>query len=406
MDARKDRDEGFSLLEAVVAMVIFGIIAASTAAVLVRTVGGASDNRARIAAANVAAQTMDAVRQSAQNAIGYTDLKSATLPSVTVQGREFSIFQSVTPVTGNNSGSPCTTGGITDQQYKKVTVEVRWANNGSVQPVRSDTIVQNPGVSADPAKGALGVLVNGPNTPQAMVPITLSNGATALTDAAGCAYFDGLTPGPFTATASAVGYVDDNGGATTSKPATVQAATATTIYLAYAPAATPTLTFTTVLAGGAADASYQWPSGSTPYVLKASAKDRSGTTTVSTVTPTPGLYPFTAGYTAWMGTATCGAPAQPVNFPSLEGTTSSVTIPVAGLSVTNSRSKPLTVTLKATSCADVTVTVAAGATAKVALPFGTWSASAPGGLLGLGTLTSVPGSASLTQSTPTGTVVL
>jgi prepilin-type N-terminal cleavage/methylation domain-containing protein len=406
MDARKDRDEGFTLLEAVVAMVIFGIVAASTAAVLVRTVGGASDNRARIAAANVAAQTMDAIRQNAQTATGYTALQTATLTDVTVQNRTFQIFQSVAPVTGTNSGSPCTTGGITDQKFKRVSVEVRWANSGSVQPVRSDTIIQNPGVSADATKGALGVLVNGADGgPEPMVPVYLQNGTTALTDAAGCAYFDGLAPGTFTATANAQGYVDDSGNTTSSKTASVQKATATTVYLAYAPAATPTLNFTTVLADGTADASYAWP-GNYSYVLKTSSKDRSGTSSSSSVTPSPGLYPFSSGYTSWMGGTTCGVTSQPINFATLEGQSSTVTVPTAGVTVTNSRSKQLVVTLKSTGCADISVTLPAGGSTKLSVPFGTWSATAPGGLLGLGTITATPMSVTLTQSAPTATVVL
>lgn len=399
------QDEGFTLLEAVVAMVIFGIIATSTAAVLVRTVGGANDNRARIAAANIASQTMDALRAGAKTATGYSALASATLPNVTVQNRTYQVFQSVTPVTGTNSGSPCVTGGITDQRFKRVSVEVRWANSGAVQPVRSDTIVQNPGVSADATKGALGVLVNGPAAPEAMVPVTLNNGTTALTDNAGCAYFDGLTPGTYTATANSTNWVDDNGNPTSQKSATVQAATAVTVYLAYAPAATPTLNFQTVLADGTVDPSYSWP-GASAYVLQTSSKNRSGTASNASVTPSPGLYPFTSGYNAWLGTATCGAPPAPVNFATAEGQSSTVTVPTAGLALTNSRSKPLTVTLAATGCASVTVNVPAGATTKVILPFGTWSASAPGGLLGLATVVGTPLSVSLTQTNPTGSTTL
>ncbi|MFD0481110.1 type II secretion system protein J [Kineococcus sp. GCM10028916] len=408
MDEQKDRDEGFSLLETVVAMVIFGIIAASTAAVLVRTVGGASDNRARIAAANVAAAAMDATRDATQNATGYTALATSDLDDQTVQDRVFHVYRSVTPVTGNNAGSACTSGGITNQKYKKVTIQVTWDDRpATIKPVVSDSLIQNPGVSSDPTKGAIGVIVTGPaGNAEAQVPVQLSTGQTVLTDASGCAYFDGLAPAQYGITASSTGFVSLAGQATATSSAGVQQATATTVQLSYARAATVGLSYATVLADGTVDTSYQWP-GSWAYTLTSGSSSRSGTATTSSVTPIPGLYPFTAGYTSYLGTAACGnAPVNPFNFASLEGDASTVTIPTGGLTIRNTTSSAVTVTLanasNSTCPAPAPVSVPAGGQAKIAVPFGNWKATRPG-LLGL-SIASSPSSVTLTQAAPTATL--
>jgi prepilin-type N-terminal cleavage/methylation domain-containing protein len=374
------RDEGFTLLEAVVAMIIFGIIASSTAAVLVRAVGGSSDNRARTAAANVAAQAMDTIRANAESADGYTGLATQQLDDVTVQGRTYSVYSSVSVVTGTNSGSPCTSGGLTDELYKRVGVTVTWANAGSVKPVRSDTIIQNPGVAADPDKGALGVLVSGPSGPEARVPVRLDNGASAITDDGGCAYFSGLAPANYTATASALNFVDEDGNLTESQTAGVQKASATVVNLAYAAASTPTITYSTVLANGTTDPSYLWP-GSTAYTLKNDSRDRSGTVTTNTTTPS--LYPYASGYNSWLGSCTTEAPASIPNFATPEGSSPAVTISVGGLAVRNTQRSTLTVVLQHPDACGTsfTTTLAPNETKKLALPFGSWTASSYNGVV-------------------------
>jgi len=393
------RDAGFTLLEAVIAMVIFGLVASSTAAVLVRAVGGSSDNRARAAAANVAAQTMDGLRQSAQTGQGYTDLTTRQLADVVVQGRRYSVSTSVSVVLKAGAGSPCTSGGLSDEVYKKVGVMVTWPAAGSVKPVRSDTIVQYPGVATDPTKGALGVVVSGPSGAEARVSVILSSGATQLTDDSGCAYFSGLTGGTYTATANAPGHVDQSGAATASQSAGVQAASATVLNLAYATATTPRITFATVGADGAVDPSYAW-FGTSAYTLTNTAADRSGTATTSTVSPT--LYPFSSGYDVWLGGCAGEAPASRVNFATLPGASPQVTVPVGGLTLTNTGAASVDVVLRhtdSTSCPTTyTGTLPTGVTFRAALPFGQWTATSAAGPV------ASPASVTLTGSAPTATV--
>jgi prepilin-type N-terminal cleavage/methylation domain-containing protein len=416
VDERQQKDAGFSLLEAVVAMVIFGIVAASTAAVLVRGVGASSDNRARAAAASVAAQTLDQLRLAAKKNDGYLGLKTQPLDPVTVQGRVYSVFSSVTVATGTNTGSPCTSGGLSNEVYRKIAVTVSWANSGSVQPVRTDTIVQNPGVASDPAKGALGVIVSGPNGPRARVLVSLNNGSTALTDEAGCAYFSGLAaPATYVATASATGYVNENGGATAAQQAGVQRATATVVNLAYAPASQPDISFKTTLADGSSDPAYLWPgTAGNPlaYTLRNDAKDRSGATTTSLVSPAPMLYPYNSGYNVWLGGCATEAPLSVTNFATFEGTTPTVTVPVGGISVQNTTNRTLNVALKHTDACTtlIPLQIVPGGVAKIALPYGSWTAVAYSGLVtgvltGSGiTATATPSPVVLTTAAPIAAV--
>jgi len=399
-ERRQDDDAGFTLLEVVVAMVIFGIVASSTAVVLVRAVGGSSDNRARAAAANVAAQTMDALRQNAQTGQGYTDLTTRQLADVVVQGRTYSVSTSVSVVLKAGGGSPCTSGGLSDEVYKKVGVMVTWPAAGSVKPVRSDTIVQNPGVATDLTKGALGVVVAGPGgLPEARVPVTLSSGDAKLTDDSGCAYFSGLAGGTYTATASAPGHVDQSGAATASQSAGVQAASATVVNLPYATATTPRITFATVGADGNADPSYTW-FGTSAYTLKNTAADRSGSTATNTVSPT--LYPFASGYDVWLGPCAGEAPASRVNFATLPGTSPQVAVPVGGLAISNTSAASVDVVVRhtdSTSCpTSYTGTLPAGVTFRAALPFGQWTVTSAGGAV------ASPAAVTLTSGAPTAAV--
>jgi len=401
MKQREPDDLGFTLLEVVVAMVIFGIVASSTAVVLVRSVGGSSDNRARAAAANIAAQSMDSLRQGAASAQGYTDLVSRQLPPVTLQGRTYSVFSSVSAVTKAGTGSPCTAGGLTDEIYKKVGVTVSWPAAGPVQPVRSDTIIQNPGVAADPTTGALGVVVTGPDGPEARVPVNLSSGRTALTDDSGCAYFSGLATGNYTATASQPGYVDQAGNATAFQTVGVQPANAKVLTLAYAPASTPQTTFATVRTDGTVDSSYAW-FGTSGYTLRNDSVDRSGSTATRTATPAPGLYPFASGYDVWLGACASEAPSRRVNFPTKPGTSPQVTVPVGGLTITNNGTASVDVVLRHVDAAACTTTYTGTVPPRfsysASLPFGEWSATTSSGAAGS------PSTITLTDAAPTSVV--
>jgi len=399
MDERPSADAGFTLLEVVVALVLFGIVASATAAVLVRGVAGSSDNRARAAAANIAAQTMDALRQGGATGQGYTNLVTRPLDDVSVQGRTYSVFASVTPVRKASTASPCVAGGLTDEIYKKVGVTVTWPAAGSVQPVRSDTIVQNPGVAADLTKGAVGVVVAGPAAqPQPRVPVTLSSGATQVTDDSGCAYFSGLPAGNYTATASSPGYVDPNGGPAATQTVGVVAASATVVNLVYARAATPRITYRTAGPNGTFDPSYVFY-GTPGYTLNSGSLSFPGTTSTGVVTPV--LYPADSGYETWLGGCASEAPTSRLSFATLPGASPQVTVPAGGLTLRNTGAASVSIVLQHTdpSCTtSYTGTLPPGVTYRVTVPFGQWTVTSPGGAVGS------PGAVTLTDNAPTSMV--
>ncbi|WP_167581633.1 prepilin-type N-terminal cleavage/methylation domain-containing protein [Kineococcus rubinsiae] len=401
MRERAGDDEGFTLLEVVIALVLFGIVASATAAVLVRGVAGSSDNRARAAAANIAAQTMDTLRQSGATGQGYTGLATRQLGDVVVQGRTYSVFASVTAVRKANAGSPCAAGGLSDEIFKKVGVTVTWPASGSVQPVRSDTIVQNPGVAADLTKGAVGVVVAGPAAqPQPRVPVTLSSGATQVTDDSGCAYFSGLPAGNYTATATAPGYVNPSGGQSATQTAGVVAASATVVNLTYAKAATPRITFGTAGPNGTLDPAYVFY-GTPGFTLNSGTSSFPGTTSTGVVTPV--LYPAASGYETWLGGCVSEAPTSRVSFTTLPGASPQVTVPAGGLTLRNTGAASVSILLQHTdsSCAtSYTGTLPPGATYRVTVPFGQWAVTSPGGAV------VSPAAVSLTDGAPTGTVTV
>lgn len=203
--AGRGDDGGFSLIEVVVAMLIFGIFAAAVAGILLRTTDLSRTNTRRGAATNLALQQIEVAR-----ATSVTDIPDGrTTRTATVGGTTYTVTQVAKYVSSGAETSACKTAG--DLAYKLVTVTVSWPNMGSVKPVRSDTL-KAVGIGndvSDASKGSLTVAVTGAGaSDQDGITVTLAPGGRSLTTADdGCVVFTGLAPGAYTASVSQAGYV-------------------------------------------------------------------------------------------------------------------------------------------------------------------------------------------------------
>jgi prepilin-type N-terminal cleavage/methylation domain-containing protein len=210
-----EREAGLSLIEVLVAMMIFAVISVGVAFSIVNTLVMTRESRAREVASNLAAQEIDLDR-SINDVFSLGDKTWDT----TVNGAIFHMARSTGWVSSTGSTLACGTGGGT-LQYKQINISVTWAGqSAATSPVRADTLIAPNSRINDPTLGTIIVSVksaSGAGTPGVTVSVTPSavpNGATALTttppvtDADGCSFALKVTPGNYDVTLSSTNYVD------------------------------------------------------------------------------------------------------------------------------------------------------------------------------------------------------
>lgn len=380
---RPHGDDGISLIETVVAMLVFVVFATSAAAFLINTLKVDKTNTQRVTAANLAASQIELVRAS--TALSLTDGTTTVTPTA-LNGTTYTVTQTVRFV-ANASGDAVCAGTSGTLAYKLVTVSVSWPGMGKVAPVRADTL-RALGLGTDQndtrkGTGAIGLTdAAGAAVPGATV--ALSNGSSYVTGSDGCAVFPNLTTGSYTYTVTATGYVGRQGEAVLTGSFSVTAATVTRLALNYAPKGAVAVTLT-------APSGYTWPA-TLPVTLDSSLLTPTTTrlfpdcSTVSTspqscVTGTPrtasALYP--GAYTGWAGTCADAKPASPPSAAVTAGGTASLTAALGALQVTLTTGTTATVyawhRASAGSCTTGVLwpmVLVTNTSRKLALPPGTW----------------------------------
>ncbi|MWB99589.1 prepilin-type N-terminal cleavage/methylation domain-containing protein [Agromyces seonyuensis] len=220
---------GFSLVEVLVAMLVFAIVAISVAYSLTLTAGYSRDNRAREQATAIALADIDLVRS-----VGDPFAVSASDPPPVVPaglGETFTITRTTAWVTSSGADVSCSAGGTT-LQYKRVNVSVSWTNmaRGSV-PATADTIIAPNVHINDPSKGTIFVSVqdvDGVGVAGITPSISPAPGvAIAPTDADGCTFILGVAPRSYTVSLTRSGWVDQNQNPTSSLTSSVTAGNST-----------------------------------------------------------------------------------------------------------------------------------------------------------------------------------
>lgn len=198
MRAGPTDDDGFSLVETVVAMMVFAVVAVIAASMLVSTMSVTESSSQRVIAANLAAKYVEEAR--GMRALDIPD-GGTTYAPVEVQGTKYTAQRTANYVASGSPTSICAGGG-SELVYKLVTVTVTWPNMGSVKPVRSDTLkalgLGADGINKTRGMAAIGLL-RADGTPPAGVTVTLTPApvvgpATRQTGVDGCALFTDLDP--------------------------------------------------------------------------------------------------------------------------------------------------------------------------------------------------------------------
>lgn len=187
-------DDGVSLIEVIVAMSVFALIAASASLALIQVHSGIRDNERRVQAAGIAQSQIEAAR--AQAATGLTD--GTVQYSKTVAGIDYTIRQETNYVATGQDQNQCkaTTSTLA---YKSVDITVTWDGMGAVKPVKSGTaIALKPGEfeSQSQTGGFVLRVLNSSGVGIAGVQVTATEGQKRprikVTDTAGCVAFTDL----------------------------------------------------------------------------------------------------------------------------------------------------------------------------------------------------------------------
>jgi prepilin-type N-terminal cleavage/methylation domain-containing protein len=350
-----DSQAGLTMIEVIVAMVIFAMVAGAVVTGLASAMKTARTDKNRVAAANLAARELEITRNEFNSGNGSPAALAAQnqvvdphpLPGGTagqplrVDGVPYTVTRNVEWLPAGSGKSACDGGAAITYPTLSVHVEVTWPVMGNVPPVESTTMMT-------PAKGTLastlafvGVKVmNAAGGPQSDLPVTLTGPGGTYTDTTaddGCAVFSLATPGAYTASMSIPGYVDFYGTAAPTKAVTVTASTLSQVQINYDQAAALTVGLTTA-------SGYALPTTLPGITLSNTGLQPSGirtqassgaTTTINT------LWPFTDGYSVWAGTCSQSDPAT------AGGTRSAaVVVGPGGTASTTASLAPVAVTVK------------------------------------------------------------
>jgi len=200
-----DRDDGFTLIEVVLAMVILGIVSTAILALVLSAQAQSVVNRNRVAAANLAARELDLVRdQFTASSSGPTDIVAAgkvtnphpltggiTGSPLVVDGTQYTVVRNVHWDTVGTGKSSCEGGTKVQYPTMTVTVTVTWPHMGVVKPVVSSAMLSpSKKTGLDDSSTVIAAKVVDQNAHPVEGVRLGANSYSGATDADGCAVID------------------------------------------------------------------------------------------------------------------------------------------------------------------------------------------------------------------------
>lgn len=256
-------DAGFSLVEVIVAIVLFALVATAATAMLVTGLATTRLERNRTAAAAIATEQLEQARNYSvllgnwvANAPSAAAALAVPVPAASrvVGGNTYYVSQTsawvpkATPAGACDSSTQGGSSGV--QPVLLVTETVTWDHMNGTKPITQQSTFTPPnGFSAN--TGGIDVqVVDHANAGVPAIPVTVvgpspstATIASMTSDSRGCAFAGFLPPGSYTLKVAQSGYVDGQELATSTQTASVTTGTVTTATFSYDQASTITATF-------------------------------------------------------------------------------------------------------------------------------------------------------------------
>lgn len=208
---RHGHQEGFSLIELMLAIVVLAIAMGAVAVTLGTTLRHTQQSTGRSVASGVVAEAMEEVRQQAR--ASFTSVPEGTQTTTeSVDGVTYTVTRTAEFVSQNSTTDACADSD-SSRAFLRIKVVVTWPGMGGTKPANAETVLTPPVGAYDPTKGHLSVRVRDRDSEgQENVRVRLMNGATLVeeltTSAEGCAFFSYVTPGAYTVTIDRSAHVD------------------------------------------------------------------------------------------------------------------------------------------------------------------------------------------------------
>jgi type II secretory pathway pseudopilin PulG len=403
---RRAGDDGFSLIEAVVALSILAGVAAAFTLTTNLTLQVTRDVRLRQQATHLLERELEIARNQFKHAdtIGQaavvasgTATNANPLPGGTVgqpldiDGRTFTVVRTNTVQVNGEGQSACDGGALVDYLTIAVGVRVTWSDSGRSKHVDGQTLLT-------PVKGVEGdvgylaaKLTNAAGGSTGFVPVTATGpGGTQVRSTAGdgCAVFLFDDPGTYTLSVDQPGYVNAEGIQAVGKTAALELGKLKVLPFSYEQAAEVTVAYETA-------PGHVLPSplpGITAFNSGLAAPGELHAAASGSAAVLSGLWPFPDGYSIWAGTCDQSNPAmnsaghpRPTSVPlgpGADGTASAYLAPFVIRAVDSGGAPLAGVDLEArpldsTGCEGADAVMALGATGAdgtlaASLPAGQW----------------------------------
>jgi prepilin-type N-terminal cleavage/methylation domain-containing protein len=291
---RTSSDEGMTLIEVVVALMVFSVISLGVGYSAISIVRITEDTRARQVATNFATSELDLARGTADP----FDIVNGTRTTI-ISGTTYTLVRSTSWVETSGADVGCGTG-TGKLQAKRVNVTVTWSGMlNTTPPVRSDTLISPDDRINDPSLGTIRVSVLnvlGTGSSGVDVAIAATSGGAALasqpddTDTDGCSYALKVMPGTYSVTISRSNSIDSAQVTSPVKSVTVTAGGSVAAQFQYDYAAR----FNLVYAGGASGVKLP-TNPDTTYLSTYGTYVDSGTKSQINLHPIPSGYAGMAG---------------------------------------------------------------------------------------------------------------
>ena len=399
------RDAGVSLVEVMVALVMFALLGTAILVTVVAANRVTYEDAARVAATNLAVREMEITRDTfssptrgpdrvrANRVVNPTPLPGGTVGQpLVVDKTNFTVVRTAQWSSVDGTASACDSGSSAELAYLKVTIEVTWPALKDRPPVTMTSTMTPPKGTYSALTGHIGLRVIdrlGAPVVGRTVTARSSSGAVRSGDTAsdGCVLISFLDAGTWTITLNQPGYVNPAGDPMATATAQVQQGQLWRGTIEYDAAAEIDATFTTQSGWGVPPTNAAGLD-QLQVTLGNSALLPSGSRSVPGAGVTRqlrSLWAYPSGYQVWAGGCLDSDPGNfrrgPVDV-TPGGPRPVVELPLAPLTVSATANKTITAVHAAdTACPDgrtVVLGSVTGVDLRTSLPYGTWKLSRSG----------------------------